>query len=132
MIQILLQLFTQGLIVHKGLFESVVGHALLHFSSHLNNVFDNLFLVTMSHFVNDLLFKSWDSEDLIRNLIFQGPVLLAGRTLTFKHVILESVVGPVILGAVSEVDRVALSDLLAHGDVVGGHQDGALVDIAPR
>ena len=29
------------------------------------------------------------------------------------------------------MDRVALSDLLAHGDVVGGHQDGALVDIAP-
>ena len=29
-----------------------------------------------------------------------------------------------------EVYRVALCDLLAHGDVVDRHQDGALVDVA--
>ena len=84
----------------------------------------------MPHFVDNFLFKCWYSVHLIRNLLLKRPVLLAGGTLALKHVVLQSVIGSLILTRVSEVDRVALSYLLTHGDVVGGHQDGALVDVA--
>ena len=84
----------------------------------------------MPHFVDDLLIKCWYPVDLVRDVSLQGPVLLAGRALALEHVVLQGVVRSLVLGRAPVVDGVALRDLLAHGDVVDCHQDGALVHVA--